>query len=42
MLMPKSAATIGRIVDALATHARRVAVDEAVSALPARLAATER
>jgi thioredoxin reductase (NADPH) len=34
--------TIGRLVDALATHARRVAVDEAVSALPARLAATER
>jgi len=34
--------TIGRLVDALATHARPVAVDEAVSALPARLAAEAR
>ena len=34
--------TIGRLVDALATHARGVAVEEAVSGLPAKLAAAER
>ena len=34
--------TIGRLVDALATHARPVPADEAVSALPARLVAEER
>lgn len=34
--------TIGRLVDALATQARVVAVDDAISGLPAKLAASER
>ncbi|HET7136017.1 MAG TPA: thioredoxin family protein [Casimicrobiaceae bacterium] len=34
--------TIGRLVDALATHAPVVAADEAVSGLPAKLAAAAR
>ena len=34
--------TIGRLVDALATQARVVAVGDAISGLPAKLAASER